>query len=522
MSVDPGGNGPAQSGETLRYLVQNDPLAHPLATAIGCFEFNYPPPSHLQEIYISVFNALSPRRPRAPKNIARFMPREHGKSEAGSVVIPVWLAMRDPDIRILLMSETETQAKGKLRECRDRIEKLGPRFSRRIVENNKTELTLDRSAEWDVPTIKAAGYNSGITGGHFDLIVFDDLISWETQRTEARRDKSWQKFQDYLNLGSEGETTYLVLGTRKHPDDLYSNLIAGPAWDTVVRSAIADWSVVENGEYDVITNRNNRYTASEISQINTREETIVEVDPHRHVPVLWPERWSLSNLIMDLVSGFGEEQGTLIWQREMQNRADALQGQILTEEMLSWVDKLPKKEYEYTWLAGLDPAIEDNPEKAAANDTDYWGLAVGAYDRARGELFVTDIRRRRGMSLAKGLQWADSALDGKSVKRCLVEDVQAQRWFVQEGRDEGLPVERTASTGRKEDRIISMSPLFENGKVKLVAEYPSRSQKWTSFLSEWAGFPNAEHDDRLDAIELMLRALDEEDTSSQDGFIISR
>lgn len=520
MSVQQPGDG--GSRDTLAHLVANDPLAHPLSTSIGCFDFNHPPPTHLREVYVAVFNALSPRVPRAPKNLARFMPREHGKSEAGSVVVPVWLALRDPNARILLMSETETQAKGKLRECRDRIQELGPQYGREIVENNKTELTLDRSAEWDVPTIKAAGFNTGITGGHFDLIVFDDLVSWETQRTESRRDKSWQKFQDYLNLGSEGETTYLVLGTRKHPEDLYANLIAGPAWDSIVRSAISDWSIVENGEYDIVTDAGNTYPAAQIPQLNTERETIVAVEPHRDVPVLWPERWPLDALIMDLVSGFGQEQGTLIWQREMQNTADALQGQILTEGMISWADRLPKKEYEYKWLAGLDPAVEDDPEKAAANDTDYWGLAVGAHDRTTNETFIVDLERRRGMSLAKGLNWAESVLSEYPVTQCLVEDAQAQRWFVQQGREMGLPVEQTSSSGKKEDRIISMSPLFENGRVKIVSPNPSRSQKWQSFLSEWAAFPTGSHDDRLDAIEILLRAVKGGEDDKQDGFLISR
>lgn len=484
-----------------------DPLVHPLVTSLACFDFTHAPPEHLVEIYISFFEALSPHFPYAPKNLARFMPREHGKSEVGSVVIPVWLALRDPNIRILLMSETEGQAKGKLRECRDRIRQLGPYFNRTITENNKTELTLTRSAEWDVPTIKAAGFNTGITGGHFDVIVFDDLISWETQRTPARREKAWQKFQDYLNLGSEGETVYLTLGTRKHPDDLYNNLIAGPAWDAHVRRAISDWSLVENAEYDVLTDSGSRYAAAEIPYINTESETIVTVEPQRDVPVLWPERWPLAALLMDLVSGFGEEQGTLIWQREMQNQADVLQGQILTEEMLTFVPTLPKPRREYSWVAGLDPAVEDDPEKAAANDTDYWALTVLAHDRLAKTSFLVDVQRRRGLTMAQGLNWANALLNAYPVTKCLVEDAQAQRWFVQTGKDEGLPLRRSTSSGKKEDRIMAMSARFENGRVQVVAENPGRSQRWQSFLSEWAGFPNAAHDDRLDSTEIALRGV---------------
>lgn len=523
MTAVSAGAGPG-SEDTLTELAEIAPLSHPLIASISLFDFEQAPPGHLREIYGAVYRALSdnPEYARAPKNIARFFPREHGKSEVGSVVIPVWLALKNPNIRILIMSETESQAKGKLRECRDHIREVGERFDREIIEDNKTEITLDRTATWDVPTIKAAGFSTGITGGHFDVIVFDDLVSWETQRTESRREKTWNQFQDYLNLGSRGETVNIVIGTRKHPDDLYSHLIEGPAWDAEVLPAISDWSIVENDQFDVVTDAGARYNAADIDQINPTEETIVATEPKRDVDVLWPDRWPLDALLLDLVTGYGQEQGTLIWQREMQNNPAALQGQILSEEMISWVDELPKRKGQYTWVAGLDPAVEDDPEKAATNDTDYWAIAVGAYDRVTDETFIVDIDRRRGMTMAQGLQWAQSNLQPYQISECLVEDAQAQRWFVQTGKDEGLPLRQSKSTGKKEKRIISMSPRFENGKVKIVSPAPGNSKKWQSFLNEWASFPAASHDDRLDATEILLRSVYDDETRNQSGFIISR
>ncbi|WP_330633707.1 phage terminase large subunit family protein [Halocatena halophila] len=483
--------------------LKQQPLCHPGIFAREEFDFQYELPPHLGEIYHSVFQAFDDNYSLAPKNIVRLQPREHAKSESGSHIIPSWLALRNPNARILIMMETEGQAKGKLRECSDTIERLGPKYGAEIVENNKTELTLERDANWDVPTIKAAGFNTGVTGGHYDLIVFDDLISWESQRTEQRREKTWEQFQDYLNLGSEGETIFLVLGTRKHPNDLYQRLIDGPAWDTRVERAISDWSIVEEGAYTLVTDANNRYGAGEIGTI-PEEETVVKVDPHRDVGVLWKDRWPLDKLLLDMVSGFGSEQGTLVWQRENQNDASALQGQILSADMLYYVDELPNQRSYYSWYAGVDPAIEDDPEKAATNDTDYWAAAVLAHDRKRETTYVTDLHRRRGLTIDQGIQWLSNVLPG-DVRSGLVENVQAQRWLVQSAKDEGLPLEGSPSSGTKEDRIIAMSGRFESGKVKLVVG--NTPQKWESFESEWAGFPSGNHDDRLDAIEIGLRNL---------------
>lgn len=488
--------------------LKQQPLCHPGVFAREEFDFAYELPPHLAELYHSVFQAFDDAYPLAPKNIVRLQPREHAKSESGSHVIPSWLALRNPNIRILIMMETEDQAKGKLRECSETIERLGPKYCIEVVENNKTELTLKRTQNWDVPTIKAAGFNTGVTGGHYDFIDFDDLISWESQRTEQRREKTWEQFQDYLNLGSEGETVNLVLGTRKHPDDLYQRLIDGPAWDTRVEKAISDWSIVEDGAYSLITDTGDCYAATDIASIPS-DETVVQIDPHRDVDVLWPDRWPLDKLLLDMVSGFGSEQGTLVWQRENQNDATALQGQILSADMLAYVDDLPRPATpaHYVWYAGVDPAVEDDPEKAASDDTDYWALALIAYDRAPDQAYLWDVRRTRGVTMDEGLSWVVRRLDRSpaTVASCLVESQQAQRWLVQSGKDRGLPMRTSPSSGSKEERIIAMSSRFESGKVQLVAG--DTPQRWESFESEWAGFPSGNHDDRLDATEIALRNL---------------
>lgn len=493
--------------EVTSHLIQKKPTVHPLIFSLAEFDFQFAPPDHLTEIYGAVFRAISPEYPNAPKNLARFLPREHGKSEAGAVVIPTWAAVADPNIRVLLMSETENQAKSKLREIRTKINEIGPKYGRVIVEDNKTELTLGRAANWDVPTVKAAGFQTGVTGGHFDLIIFDDLISFDSQRTEARRSKAWQKFQDYLNLGSEGQTTKLTIGTRKHPDDLYNNLIEGPAWDVVVKSAISDWSIVENNEFDVVTDTGSRYNAADIKYINTQKETIVRTIPYRDVPVLWPERWPLDQLLMDVITGYGSERGTAVWKREMQNDASALVGSVLSEDMLVWRDALPKPQRDLTWVAGLDPAVEQDPEKAATGDTDYWALSIFAHDKVDNVSYLTDLYRRRGMTMNQGLQWVAQKLNAnKWVRKCLVESNQAQRWFVQSGKEKGIPLRQSSSSGKKEDRIMSMSSRFENGNVQIVAR-DGEAEKWESFASEWAAFPTGDHDDRLDACEIGLRAM---------------
>jgi len=514
--------------DRLRRLAREKPLSHPGVFSLMARDYDYPPPEHLRKIYGQVWRGLERDD---IKHLCHLKPREHGKSDAGTVDNAAWRAISDPTSRTLIISEGSTLAEGKLEQVKHIIEDVGPKFGAEIETANNSELELVNDANHGEATVEAAGFGSKITGGHFDLIIFDDLVDWPSQRTEARREKIWSQFQNYLNLGSEGETVYLVLGTRKHPEDLYSNLIANPTWYTTVDRAIGDWTIVEEKAYDLVaknpdTGEVSRYPADEVHRIGS-DEAILDAEPHYEVPVLWPERWPLNKLLVDMHAGYGANQGNLVWRRENQNDAEALTGQVLGEDMLLFTGD-PENTLDFedqrdsgrlSWYAGLDPAVEADAEKAATNDTDYWALAILAHSADLDVTFVVKVHRRRGMSMSEGISWAKRKTSHRrDTGRILVEDQQAQRWFVQEARDRGMRVRGTSSSGdSKEDRILQMSSRFESGKVALVGD----ASDWSSFVNEWAAFPNGQHDDRLDGVEIALRGVGDEPDSSFAGHDMS-
>jgi len=501
--------------ETLERLVREKPLVHPLPTAIRCFEYDLAPPPHLREIYGAVYRAMSDDYPEAPRHLARLMPREHGKTEAGTVVIPTWAALRDPNIRVLLMSINADKAADKLSEISEHIKRLAPQFGRRVVKNNETQLQLEREATYEEPTIQAAGFKTGVTGGHYDVIILDDVVEYDTQRTAHRREVAWKKLQDFLNLDSkQGNSVFLVLGTRKHLEGLYSELINSIGWDTRVEEAIDpdDWSVIENGEYQLKTRHQETgeeqwYDASDTAAIDEQHETVVAVDVEQDVDVLWPEWAPIESLIKDMVVGFGADEGTLVWQRENQNDPGALEGQILSEDMLTFVDNLPDRALRF--YAGVDVAAVDDPEKAARNDTDYFAVATIVEDAVNDVAYLVDLQRKRGMKQAEAVIWLSNKLAAvghefnQEVNLVLVEANKNQRWFVEAARDADLRVDPTTSSGDKAQRIIDMSTRFEQGKVRILE---TAMADWQNFIAkEWCGFPTYSHDDRLDAIEIALR-----------------
>lgn len=518
----------------LASLAEEKPLAHPALTSLALFDYEYRAPPFLREIMASVYKAMEAPETN-PRRLARLYPREHGKSETGSHVIPSWAALRDPNVRVLILMESETKAKEKLRQCRNTINDWGPKFGRQIDEDNATNLTLERTANHAEPTIAARGMDSKITGGHYDILIFDDIVSWPTQRTETQREKRWSQFQDYAqNLGSAGESVYLVLGTRKHSEDLYSRLMETAVWDVDVKKAISDYSIIENGEYTLTTDAGNTYRGHELSEIDTDNETVVNIAPDRDVETLWPERWPLEDLIEKLLTEMQSEDGSsLVFKRENQNDPRAMEGQVLKQDMLHYASPEQVPDQGLRFVAGVDVAVEDDAEKAARGDSDWWAVAVLADHRPSDTTFLVELERKRGVTMKRALGWIRTVLDGvertygQDVSRVLAESNQAQRWLVQEAQDQDLRFHRTSSSGSKEERIISMASRFEAGRVKIVdrglegdveqkAARERSSQKWQSFTDEWVSFPTGSHDDRLDSIEIALRGISTEEVQDSE------
>ena len=515
-TTSPGTTPPPRALEAIASLAETDPLAHPLAFQLGCLEYEHAPPAHLMEIHCALYDALV--GDSNIQHIARIMPREHGKSEVGARIFPAWAALHDPNIRILIMSHNEQEAKAKLSSCVSILKEFAPTFGiahpDEFPTNNATAVTLPRADDHSEPTIRAAGMKSGVTGGHYDLIVFDDMVDWDMQRTEDRRDNYVSKFEDYQNLGSGGDTVFLVLGTRKHPEDIYQHIISNNVWDTVVAKAIEDWSVIENYDYDIVTPDGERYPGDDYPA----GVTIDHVIPTRECDVLWPDHWSLDALIKKYLSS---SEGSLVWKRENQNDAHALMGQVLDESMLTFVDCLPENLElgDLVIYAGVDLGIEDDPEEAAQGDSDYWAVAVFGFDPGTDTFYMLDITRRRGMSVQTAAEWLKAVLAPYRTRNVFVEAVQAQRFFIQTCQEMGMHVEDTQAMGQKEDRIITMSARFENGVVRIPTDNmgddpggvgPTNRQLQT-FMTEWAQFPTGEHDDMLDACSHALNGRGEQE-----------
>jgi len=164
------------------------------------------------------------------------LPREHMKSTLIAYRI-AWELTKDPALRILLISSTSTLAIKQLKFIKDILtcdnyRLLWPEMV--YKEEAKRELWTQREISIDHPkrreeairdpSIFTAGLTSNIVGLHCDIAVLDDVVVMGNAYTEEGRDK----VKDQYSLLSSIETVNgreWVVGTRYHPNDLYSDLV---------------------------------------------------------------------------------------------------------------------------------------------------------------------------------------------------------------------------------------------------------------------------------------------------------
>lgn len=158
-------------------------------------------------------------------------PRGHLKSTLGTVAYALWRAVKNPECRLLIANYRLDNAKSFLFQIRAELNKERfQAFYPRLVPNlknvkwNETQLTLKRSSNPKEATFEVTGVGGEITGKHYDVILFDDIVGPENVGTLEQLQKLrtwWGQMQAILEPGGD----QVLIGTRYHYADLYGHII---------------------------------------------------------------------------------------------------------------------------------------------------------------------------------------------------------------------------------------------------------------------------------------------------------
>lgn len=431
----------------------------------------------LQPLHASIIHNVSDNQ--ASMDLA---PRGHGKSTIGDVDFCITKVLRNPDIRIMIGSKTQTQASAFLKEIRTHFEQnvnliriFGDwKKSRDNVWNDKEFTVNRRTVIKKEATVSALGASGAVVSKHFDIIIGDDLVGFENARTEAQRKvlKEWFYSSLYPTLEPDGEIH--ILGTRYSPMDLYEDLIKSKNYKINVQQAI---TVKDGQEYS-----------------------------------LWESKFSLEKL-----RSIREEAGLIIFNMQYQNNTELAKGKIFKYKYFKHFEEydidydlnrvrvkvLDSQGVPY-WIPvriymGADLAIS---EDETSND-DYFVLTVIGVDSNKN-VYVLDYLKERLTFNAQ----LNAILDyGKNkfpmVERIGVETVQYQKSLAQEIRRLSLlPVINIQTSKDKVTRAMRRSALFENGKVWFRIGMDDLEECLLLF-------PEVDHDDLFDGLDFALTVADQ-------------
>jgi phage terminase large subunit-like protein len=186
---------------------------------------------HFQEDWITWLT-----RRDAKDHQLTLLPRDHAKSTI-IAYRAAWEVVKDPTIRILYISSTANLAEKQLGLIKQILSStVVRRYWPDLVNEEEgkrekwtqSEIAVDdpRRLEEGIrdPTIFTGGLTTSLTGMHCDIAILDDVVVQENAYTEEGREKVKSQYSLLASIEGAGAREWVV-GTRYHPQDLYSELV---------------------------------------------------------------------------------------------------------------------------------------------------------------------------------------------------------------------------------------------------------------------------------------------------------
>ena len=404
-----------------------------------------------------------------PENNLTLIARGHGKSKIAQGMIAWWIC-NNPDLRILLVSDTDRKSTLFLSTIKQVIESslIIKKYYGNLKTKDWSEHSITIAGRKKIQTessLMAIGAGSGAaTGLHADKIVVDDLISFDSARSELQRDRMFDWYRTTIMPVLVSSGNFCCLGTKYHNRDIYYHLVNSLHYNTLLMPAInpdgtalAEWLVPLKDRLD-----------SESNVIQTGLETI------------------------------REQLGSVIWELQYLNSTKLLNKDHIIQydyiqyfDSIEWIDNelyvnnkgsrvLIKKVN-----LGVDPAIS---EKTTADFSAMVIIGKGS----DGFYYVLDTLNEH-LTLNSQIEAISKLVNKWQVNKTLIEQVAYQLALIQElQRQSGLKIVPITPTRDKTSRLNMVSGHFESKKVHFL-----KTQR--DIVDQLIQFPDEKHDDLVDA-----------------------
>lgn len=405
------------------------------------------------------------------------VPPQEGKSQRVTKTSVLWALLQNPDLRVAIASYSQTLAEGFGREIRNWIQ-----------SNSGDEGTLDlglriapdngAAKRWQLAGhrggVICVGLSSNLTGRPVDLLIIDDPVADREQAdSQYYRDAAWNWWQSVGSTRLAPGAPVIVIMTRWHEDDLAGRLLShedGHIWKVLNIPALASHDPAK-GEKDPLGRKPGEWLRSARGRTAEQWEAIRVRAGSRTFNALYQGRPS-------------PDTGN-VWQRQ-------------------WWGRFPKPLHAVVkGVAHFDCDEVIMSWDMTFKDTKGSDFVVGqVWGRRGADVFLLDQVHER-MSFTRTLTaFQKMAAKWPQAHAKLVEDKANGSAVIDTLKSRVAGIVPITPKESKFSRANAVAPFIEAGNVHVLS-----SQWGDEFIEECAGFPNAAHDDRVDAASQALARL---------------
>lgn len=409
------------------------------------------------------------------EDLAIVMPRTHLKTTVVGTLYPVWRGIKDPNVRVLTVSNTADNAAKSVHEIKDYFESnnfLGMLFPEVIPNFGKTRWSdecacLKRAHDFPEGTYESAGTKTKVTRRHYNLIIEDDTVAPEKSQMGGMEQLPTLE-QIEQAKGFHKQTMPLLINVDKD-----RRIVIGTRWSSndLIEEVMSKEDAKDGGRFST-------YNVSALKPDGTPAYKRFSLKGLAGIKRAMGEyMWSMLYLNMPLSATFlkFKPQNTRYWRRG--------------QEVVSPFTALP---VEGQRVVTVDPA--DPP---TGKSDQCYTVAVACLKSDEG-LFVLGYERGRFTEY----ELITKTLDLADRNDCLRIRIEADRYpnlsagfkIAQAKRKKQYIIEDVKTHGRnKEDRISRLTPLHDNGMLFL-------REGMSELETEMYQFPRGSTVDLLDAL----------------------
>lgn len=406
-------------------------------------------------------------------------PRGSFKSQFVTIALAAWEIAKNPDIRILICSETARQAQKFVAEVMKIIDsqwfkdRFGVHKGKRWKEGSGVFYSALRTKQgMKDPTLAAAGVGEVQTGAHWDLVIMDDVCSQENTQTPEAIENLWDWFgevQSQLDPGSR----LMMIGTLHHHADIYCRIMKDDQMAQTFEISKFAWS-----------------------------DPIVDPAGNDPAELFFPKR-----LTRAFVKSRKEKQTPRLYACFYENRPQTGDDQLFKPEYFRVIEDRDIPRSVWTYILTDFAFIAETKKKNTSDRCAFWvvsldcnrvayvrDIVIGRWKPSDSCRIVCDLWSRYQPLDCKGI--SVEKVSHKELLMSLFEEIRRQTFirphFVEiEGRNQEI----------KEIRIEAIEPRFRRGDIYFAQSVKDNfTHKWKPMIDEMTEWPFSLHDDIPDAI----------------------